>query len=264
MQSNFAKSSVGMSIVLLLTVILFAPSCKKSESASKPGGNRVAVSPDKPGDNNTGKTPKTDVTPTTTELMPLPIKLPTPMFKGTPTPTVVPNLEEPLGRDRDPFLAPVGAKNVALNKQVSSSDDAPIIGQIEWITDGDREASDGSYVELGPGPQHVTIDLGEKHEIYAVLFWHYHGQACVYFDVVVQIADDPDFITNVTTIFNNDHDNTSGFGSGPDKNYVETNEGKLVDAKRTQGRYVRLYSDGNNLSELNRYIEVEVYGKPVQ
>jgi len=263
MQGKHASLNTRI-LVILLAVTLFAPSCKKSEPASKPEGNKVATNSGKSGDNETGKTPETDATSTTTELVPLPIKLPKPMFRGPPTQTSVPNLEKPRQGPRPPFLAPVGAKNVALGKPVSSSDDAPIIGQFEWITDGDREASDGSYVELDPGPQHVTIDLEAKHEIYAVLFWHCHDQASVYLHVVVQIADDPDFITNVTTIFNNDHDNTSGFGSGPDKNYVETNEGKLVDAKSTQGRYVRLYSDGNNLFEMNRYIEVEVYGKPVQ
>jgi hypothetical protein len=263
MQSKDAGLNTRI-LVILLTVILFAPSCKKSEPASEPGGNKVAANPEKSGDNETGKTSEPSKTPTTAGLVPLPIKLPKPTTRVTPTPATVPNLETPLGRDRDPFLAPVGAKNVALGKPVSSSDDAPIVGENELITDGDRETSDGSYVELGPGLQHVTIDLGAKYEIYAVLFWHYHGSDCVYFDVVVQIADDSDFITNVTTIFNNDYDNSCGFGSGPDKNYVETNEGKLVDAKRAQGRYVRLYSDGNNLSEMNRYIEVEVYGKPVQ
>jgi hypothetical protein len=80
----------------------------------------------------------------------------------------------------------------------------------------------------------------------------------------VQTADDPDFITNVNTVFNNDHDNSAGMGVGKDKHYVETSEGKLVDAKGVQGRYVRLYSNGNNGNDLNHYIEVEVFGKPVK
>ena len=41
-------------------------------------------------------------------------------------------------------------------------------------------------------------------EIYAIVVWHYHGEARVYHDVVVQLADDSDFIENVQTIFNND------------------------------------------------------------
>ena len=91
---------------------------------------------------------------------------------------------------------------------MKSSDEQPIIGEIEMITDGDKEATDGSYVELGPVKQNVTIDLGAPYNIYAVVVWHYHKQARVYKDVIVQVADDPDFIKNVQTIFNNDDDNT--------------------------------------------------------
>jgi len=146
---------------------------------------------------------------------------------------------------------------------VASSDEEPIIGEIEMITDGDKEAADGSYVELGPFLQDITIDLGVVYEIYAILFWHFHKQARVYFDVIVQVADDPDFITNVHTLFNNDADNSSGLGIGSDMHYVETSEGKLIDAKGVRARYVRLRSNGNSSNELNHYIEVEVFGAPI-
>jgi len=202
----------------------------------------------------------------TAGLVPIEIELPKPMFVGTPQDTKVPNLEKPLGKERPPFLAPPGTKNVALNKPISSSDEEPIIGEIEYITDGDKEAADGSYVELGPMLQHVTIDLEAMHEIYAIVMWHYHKQARVYFDVVVQVADDPDFITNVRTLFNNDTDNSAGQGVGKDMHYTETNEGKLIDVLsqgNIKARYVRLYSNTNTSNDLNHYIEVEVYGKPV-
>lgn len=198
------------------------------------------------------------------EMKPLDLKLPKPMFIGTPQNLNVPNLEKPLGKARPPFLAPDGTQNVAAGKPVASTDEEPIIGEIDMITDGDKEASDGSYVELGPFQQNVTIDLGAKYNIWAVLVWHFHKQPRVYFDVVIQSADDKDFIKNVKTIFNNDHDNTSGLGVGKDMNYVETAEGKLIDAKGVQGRFVRLYSNGNNNNDLNHYVEVEVYGTPVQ
>ena len=80
----------------------------------------------------------------------------------------------------------------------------------------------------------------------------------------VGVKDDPDFVEGVKTIFNNDIDNSLGFGVGSDMHYVETSEGKLVDAKGQIARYVRLNSNGNNANELNHYIEVEVYGKPVE
>jgi hypothetical protein len=46
--------------------------------------------------------------------------------------------------------------------------------------------------------------------------------------------------------------------------YVETSEGRLVDAKGVKGRFIRLYSNGNTANELNHYIEVEVFGKPAK
>ncbi len=198
------------------------------------------------------------------EMKPIDIKLPKPMFIGTPQNMNVPNLEKPLGKLRPPFLAPVGTKNLALNKPVTSTDDAPVIGEAEMVTDGDKEASDGSYVELGPFKQSVTIDLETKSTIYAIVVWHFHKQPRVYYDVVVQVSDDPNFVKNVTTVFNNDIDNSAGLGVGKDMHYVETAEGKLIDTKGIQGRYVRLFSNGNNNNDLNHYVEVDVYGIPAK
>jgi hypothetical protein len=203
----------------------------------------------------------------TAGMVPIDIELPKPMFVGTPQDTRVENLEKPLGKPRPPFLAPEGTTNVASGKAISGSDEEPIIGELEMITDGDKEAADGSYVELGPFVQYVTIDLEAMHEIYAIVVWHYHKQARVYFDVVVQVADDADFISNVKTVFNNDIDNSAGLGVGKGMHYTETNEGRLIDALsqgEVKARYVRLYSNGNTSNDLNHYIEVEVYGKPVE
>jgi len=198
-------------------------------------------------------------------MNPLPIVLPKPMFEGTPENIKVPNLEKPRGnKPREPFLAPAGVSNVALHKPVTSTDKEPVIGELEMITNGDKSGNDGSYVELGPALQSVTIDLQARHEIFALLVWHFHKQARVYFDVIVQVADDPDFITNVQTVFNNDNDNTAGLGAGKDLNYFDTYEGKLIDAKGVIGRYVRLFSNGNNVNDLNHYVEVEVWGRPAK
>lgn len=198
------------------------------------------------------------------KLVPIQINLPKAMFIGTPQNMNVEKLEKPLGHPRPPFMAPEGTKNLALGKPVTSTDDFPVIGELSMITDGDKEADDGYFVELGPFHQHVTIDLGEECAIYAIVVWHFHKQARVYFDVIVQTSSDPDFVSGVTTLFNNDLDNSSGLGVGKDYHYVETAEGKLVDAKGVHARYVRLHSAGNNNNDLNHYIEVEVYGKPLQ
>lgn len=196
------------------------------------------------------------------DLVPLELELPKPMFVGTPKDIRAPNLERPRKGPRRPLLVPKDIKNLSPGREVTASDDEPVIGDVELITDGDKEAGDGSYVEFGPGPQWVQIDLGRKSRIYAVVIWHYHQQARVYHDVIVTLADDPDMAENVTTVFNCDHDNSSGLGVGKDKAYIETSEGKLINAKGATGRYLRLYSRGSTANPMNHYIEVEVYGKP--
>lgn len=198
------------------------------------------------------------------------IKLPKPLFQGTPK-NIKPaaTLEKYVDKPRAPFYAPEGVKNLALKKKVTSSDSAPIIGELSMVTDGDKEGSDGSYVELGPGTQWVQIDLGAAANIYAFVVWHYHGEGRVYHDVVIQVADDADFIENVQTVFNNDFDNSSGLGLGKNLEYIDEYRGKLMDAKNAKGqpvkgRYVRLYSKGNTSNDMNHYVEVEVYGTPAK
>ena len=194
----------------------------------------------------------------------LKLKLPKPMFIGTPTNIKSANLEAITGKPRGPFFVPVGTRLLSLNRPVRSSDVQPVIGELEMVTDREKEGGDGYFVELGPGKQWVQIDLGASFALHAILAWHYHTQARVYRDVIVQVSDDKDFLTGVTTAFNNDHDNTSGLGIGRDKEYVEVAEGRLFDPKGARGRYVRLYSRGNTANDLNHYVEVEVYGMPAK
>jgi len=194
----------------------------------------------------------------------LKLTLPKPMFIGTPTNIKSPNLEAITGKSRGPFMVPVGTKKLSLKRPVTSSDRQPVIGELEMITDGEKEGGDGYFVEIGPGKQWVQVDLGARYSLNAILAWHYHSQARVYRDVIVQISDDKDFLKNVTTIFNNDHDNSSGMGIGKEKEYIEVAEGRLFDPKGASGRYVRMYSNGNTVNDLNHYVEVEVYGTPVK
>jgi len=199
-----------------------------------------------------------------TEKEVLKLELPKPMFVGTPRNIRSPNLEVITGKRRGPFMVPLGTKLLSLHKPVTASDKQPVIGEIGFVTDGQKSGEEGYYVEFGPGPQYVQIDLGKSYDLYAILIWHYHSQARVYRDVVVQVSDDPDFVTDVKTIFNNDHDNSSGLGIGKDKEYIETNEGRLIDPRGVRARYVRLYSSGNTSNDMNHYVEVEVYGIPTQ
>ncbi len=188
------------------------------------------------------------------------LDFPKPMFVGTPVAAKRPNLDKSK-TPRKTFKAPAGTENLALDMEVTSSDDAPIIGDLDMIADGDKDGADGSYTELGPGKQWVQIDLEEEATIYGIVVWHFHKNARAYDDVVAQVSNDPEFKEGVETVFNNDHDNSSGFGAGKDLAWVETNHGRILDVDAKKGRYVRLWSNGNTANEMNHYVEIEVYGK---
>ena len=200
------------------------------------------------------------------DTMPLPVKLPKPAFVGTPTNAAIgPNVEKPLGHPRPVPQVPVGTINLALHKKVTSSS-SPFggHGSLDLITDGDKEAKEGTAVELKAKVQWAQVDLGAAAPLSYILVWHYHESAVVFHCVVAQVSNDPNFIEGVTTLFNNDVENKAGLGIGKDREYFETNEGKLIDAKGTKARYVRLYSRGSTYDPLNRYTEVEIYGVPAK
>lgn len=195
---------------------------------------------------------------------PLKLDLPKPLFVGTPRPVQLANLEKPRSGRRPDLMVPAGTVNLSRDKTVTSSDSLPVVGELSLITDGDKSGADGSYVELGPGVQWVQIDLGAPAKLAAIVAWHFHSQARVYHAVVVQISDDPEFKKDVHTLFNNDDTNSDALGAGTDPAYIETFEGRLIEAKGATARYVRLYSNGNTSDELNHYVEVEVYGQPAK
>ena len=90
--------------------------------------------------------------------VPLKTELPPELIEGTPKPMNVPNLVQV--PDKAPeFLVPEGTTLLSKGKKVTSSDDNPIIGSLDLITDGDKEAGEGYFVELLDGTQWVQIDL---------------------------------------------------------------------------------------------------------
>jgi len=198
------------------------------------------------------------------DRVPLKLDLPKPLFVGTPRPIHLANLEPPTAGKRPDLLVPAGTVLLSRGKPVTSSDSLPVIGELAFVTDGEKSGVDDTYVELGPGVQWVQIDLGAPAKIAAIAVWHFHSQARVYHAVIVQVADDAAFKTNVRTLFNNDDDNSAKLGKGSDLAYIETYQGRVIDAKGAAARYVRLYSNGNTSDELNHYVEVEVFGQPVK
>jgi len=193
----------------------------------------------------------------------LTLQLPAPTLKGTPEqlPTG-PNIEA--NSDKAPAAMQIakGAKNVALGKKVTTSVKPFSETQPEAITDGKKEAFDYDTVEMKKGSQWVQVDLGEAFKIEAIAIWHDHRYIQTMHDVIVQVSDDPEFKTGVTTLFNNDTDNSSGLGVGTDREYFERHFGRVFDGKGTKARYVRGYTKGSHLSALNCWQEIEVYALP--
>lgn len=161
-----------------------------------------------------------------------------------------------------PVLVPEGCGTLlSVGCKVTSSDTDPIIGELEYITDGDKDLDPGTCVELAPGLQWVQIDLGEEKEIHAVYILRCDYGCRVYHDVIIEISNDAAFENGVVTVFNNDHDNSAGRGKGRDKEYPDYKFGRPFPVDAVKGRYVRCYSNGNISNKMSHYTEIEVYGR---
>lgn len=128
-----------------------------------------------------------------------------------------------------------------------------------YCTDGSKNTYQNMHDSPNEGVLWVQFDLGRKHELGRIGIWHYFEDARTYYDVIVQVSNDPEFKEGVVTVFNNDADNSSGQGKGTDAEYTETAEGKLIDFEPVKARYIRLYSKGNSVNVWNHYVEVEAY-----
>jgi len=197
------------------------------------------------------------------DTIPLTTTIPSEKVEGTPIEVKVPNLK-PAASKAPELMVPASTELLSKGKPVTSSDDFPIIGDLPYITDGEKDAGEGYFLELANGLQWVQIDLEQEAAIQALWVWHYHSQRRAYHDIVIQISNDPAFATGVTTVFNNDFDNSASLGTGSDAPYIETQYGLLVPVAAVKGRYVRLYSQGNTSNDMNHYIEVEVFGTPAK
>jgi hypothetical protein len=196
--------------------------------------------------------------------VPLVLKLPAAKDAGTPKIIPAGCTVDISAKPPPPLLVPKDAVNVAPGKKITCSDKNATAGDLAKLTDGDKEAEESSILLLHKGLQWVQFDLGGAHEIYAIVVWHAFDTAKIYRSVIVQVADDVDFTENVRTLFNNDRENSAGLGVGADRQYFESNQGKIIDAKGSCARFVRLYSNGNSDSKMNEYTEIEIYGRPAE
>ncbi|MDH3582924.1 MAG: discoidin domain-containing protein [Phycisphaerae bacterium] len=257
---------IALGAVIILAAIGLALTVKTQPVEGPPTPTPVT-----PATTTNGQKPSPGGAAAEVKLVQLPLDLPNPVFDGTPAeiPKGVRIDKKRHGKKRPPFMAPDGLTNVALGKTVTSSDPEPIIGSLDLVTDEDKEALDGSYVELAPGKQWLQIDLGAEHEIFAITIWHNHMNPRVYRDVVVQVSNDPKFEKDVVTVYNNDHDNSSGFGVGEHYEYFESDEGMLVNAmdksyRGKKARYLRCWSSGSTSGDQNEYGEVEAWAFPLK
>ena len=195
----------------------------------------------------------------------LKIEFPPPHSSGTPKEIKSDNLEPDPGpgKFRPPIMVePEYTKKLTTEDTKVTTSEEAVTGENEYVVDGDKTPDATSMLQLPSGVQWVQLDLGAEHEISAVCVWHDQGDERVYKDVIMQISNDPKFLEGVTTIFNNDHDDSAKLGKkGTEKEYRERNDGRPVDAKLTKGRYVRCYSNGSTSEPVNNYIEIEVFGK---
>ena len=125
-----------------------------------------------------------------------------------------------------------GMKNLAQGITPTTNGASDSASNIERATDGDL--SDNKAWTLGNGLKYAQLDLGDSQRVDSLRVWRHHedyGDNLVrrrYHDVVFQLSDDPTFASGVTTVFNNDLDNSAGLGRGTDGEYDETPTGKIV------------------------------------
>ena len=222
-----------------------------------------AVSCSKPGADSTsgGSSGGSSAAPAVADGIPLKTELPGELAVGTPKDlSKTPNLDT--NKKPAPISVPKDAALLSKDKAVTSSDkEEPFEGELKYVTDGSKDGNEGYSVIIGEGPQWVQIDLGASATVDGVVLWHYFKNDRVVNDVIVQVSDDPEFKTGVTTLYNSDTDNTCGQGAGTDKAYIGTFLGKQIPGKASKGRYVRTWSNGSTDNKMNEFIEVEVWGR---
>ncbi|MFC7680928.1 Ig-like domain-containing protein [Paenibacillus sp. GCM10028914] len=150
-------------------------------------------------------------------------------------------------------------KNLAPGKKITSSVAFSNMGVINDGVKNNTNAYSEDYPN-GSGLQWIQIDLGKSFDVSAVNIWRYWSDDRTYRDLIVRLSNTSDFSGEVTTVFNNDTNNSAGFGIGKDAEYKETSTGKSVSFVPVNAKYVRVYSGGSTANTNNHFVEVEVMG----
>jgi hypothetical protein len=164
--------------------------------------------------------------------------------------------------------------NVARNKSASTNGTISAGGPISILTDGVTARDQYALISTSSGPKYVQVDLGQAYGIKKINIRNDWGADSSAYrtgrDHIVQVSNDPTFATGVTTVFNNDADNSSGLGVGTDAEYQEPPDGsgKTITLSSTiNARYVRFWANGHvrvngQYNAVNTPVEMEVYADP--
>ena len=100
------------------------------------------------------------------------------------------------------------------------------IGQDERLFDGVIDSASPNHINVGDHRRFIVIDLGDTYMVDGLNVWRYYRDVRQYRDVVYQLSTVSNFSSDVTTVFNNDADNSAGQGAGSDPEYRELPEGQ--------------------------------------
>jgi len=201
---------------------------------------------------NTGVSPTSTPTRTNTATSPTntPTRTNTPIG---PTPTKTNTATGPTNTPTRTNTPTSGGTNLALGKIATGTS----LLNPAFITDGDKSNSN-NFGGLDLGVRSIVIDLGQSYSLTKVNVWHYFADARTYHDVIVQLSTVSNF-SPLTTVFNNDTNNSAGQGTGTNAEYAESSAGKSITFSPVTARYIRLWSNGSSANAYNHYVEVEVY-----
>ena len=197
------------------------------------------------------------------ELVPLKLDLPAPHFRGHSQGCAQARERRAhLGQAASAPHGSGGVRNRAPAGKISCSDTNATAGMLAKITDGNKEAVDTSIVSLRKGVQYVQFAPPGAGR-FAV------GIGRVRYAEDLSLRGGPGgrrrgvHRQRPHALQQRHPREQGGPGAGTDREYFETNEGKLIDAKGAKGRYApgRIRA-GSSDSALNEYTEVEIYGRP--
>ncbi|MDG0792539.1 discoidin domain-containing protein [Cohnella ginsengisoli] len=161
--------------------------------------------------------------------------------------------------------------NVALgHATVSTNGVVSNAASLNLLVDGDRQTSNYAMIDASTGPKWVQLDLGESFPVSKVNVLNDFNPTATRTgrDIIVQLSNDPTFASGVSTIFNNDSDNTAGQGAGTDSVYLEPTDGSgktIALSTPVSARYVRSWANGHirtadgSIKNVNTPVELEVY-----